>query len=119
MSHISNANNFWLGSESLPSTPNKAEQIVEFCQIGRYRSFYNSLLTYSLFIAFKDYYMCVCVVFFFGLNQAHASNISYLAEAFIPICDQISKSREAKMYHSFLKFSTNINVYTVSLNDNV
>ena len=97
MSHISN--NFWLDSESLPSTPNKAEQIVEFCQIGCYRS----LLTYSLFIAFKDYYMCVCVVFFFGLNQAHASNISYLAEAFIPICDQISKSREAKMYHSSLK----------------
>ena len=63
--------------------------------------------------------MCVCVVFFFGLNQAHASNISYLAEAFIPICDQISKSREAKMYHSFLKFSTNMNVYTVSMNDNV
>ena len=42
--------------------------------------------------------MCVCVVFFFGLNQAHASNISYLAEAFIPICDQISESSEAKMF---------------------
>ena len=60
----------------------------------------------------------MCVVFFFGLNQVHASNISYLAEAFIPICDQISESSEAKMYHSLLKFSTKINVYTMSVNDN-
>ena len=51
MSHINN--NFWLVSEPLPSTPNEAKQIVEFCQIGR---FYNSVLTNSLYIAFH-----VCV----------------------------------------------------------
>ena len=61
--------------------------------------------------------MCVCVVFFFGLNQAHASNISYLAEAFIPICDQISESSEAKMYHPLLKFS--LYLHSMSMNDNV
>ena len=54
MSHISI--NFWFDCEALPSTPNEAEQIVEFCQIGRCRSFYNSLLTNSLYIAFH-----VCV----------------------------------------------------------
>ena len=77
------------------------------------------LLTNSLYIAFKEDFMCVCVVFFFGLNHAHANNISYLAEAFIPTCDQISESSEAKMYNSLLKFSTKINVYTMSMNDNV
>ena len=58
MSHINN--NFGLVSEPLPSTPNEAEQIVEFCQIGRCRSFYDSLLANSPHIAFHiAFHVCV------------------------------------------------------------
>ena len=77
MSH--RGNNFWLDSEALPSTPKEAKHMVEFCQIGRCISFYSSLLTNSLYVAFH-----VCVSFFLWVESGPCEQYFIFGRSFYP-----------------------------------